>query len=89
MKCENRLCIYWSKGSCLLDKIQIDSLGMCAECIYPHINEEILNEAKSIFLKIYESEDKNLNLQFWHHYNTDKKNTQDLFENEQIYSIQQ
>ena len=54
MDCENNYCIYESNGKCLLDEISIDSLGMCTEYIYPDIDEEILNQAKSKFLKTYE-----------------------------------
>ena len=46
MKCENNFCIYESKGRCTFDKVDIDSFGMCAECIYPDIDEEILIKAK-------------------------------------------
>ncbi len=56
MKCENRFCIYESKGKCTLDKIYIDSLGMCAECIYPDIDEKILNQAKLKLLKSLEKD---------------------------------
>lgn len=45
MKCENSFCIYQTTGKCMLDKVDIDSLGMCKECIYPDIDEEILNQA--------------------------------------------
>ena len=53
MDCENNFCIYESNGKCLLHEISIDSLGMCAECIYPDIDEEVLNQAKSRLLKTY------------------------------------
>ena len=59
MKCENSFCIYQSKGKCILNKVDIDSLGMCAECIYPDIDEEILNQAKLKLLKNYEKSNKN------------------------------
>lgn len=59
MNCENDFCIYQNKGKCILDKIDIDSLGMCAECIYPDIDEEILMQAKLKLLKKYEKEDNN------------------------------
>lgn len=59
MKCENIFCIYQSKGQCLFDEVDIDSLGMCAECIYPDIDEEILFQAKLKLLKKYEKIDKN------------------------------
>ena len=59
MKCENNFCIYQNNGRCILDKIDIDSLGMCAECIYPDIDEKTLNQAKLKLLKKYEQEDNN------------------------------
>lgn len=62
MKCENGFCIYQSKGKCILENVVINSLGMCTECIYPDIDEKILNQAKSKLLKYYEKEDKNLNI---------------------------
>lgn len=62
MNCENCFCICQSKGKCILDEISIDSLGMCAECIYPDIHEKILNQAKLKLLKKYEKEDKNLDI---------------------------
>lgn len=55
MKCENNFCIYCSKGKCIIEIVSIDSMGMCTECIYPDINEEILNQAKSELLKKYEN----------------------------------
>lgn len=54
MKCENSFCIYQSKGKCILDMVGIDILGMCTECIYPEIDEEVLNEAKRTLLKEHE-----------------------------------
>lgn len=57
MKCENSLCIYQSKGNCIFEKVDINSLGMCAECIYPNIDEEVLNQAKLRLLKNYEKTD--------------------------------
>jgi len=54
MKCENNFCIYQVNDKCILDKVSIDSLGMCAECIYPDIDKKILNQAKSQLLKDYQ-----------------------------------
>ena len=51
MKCENNYCIYQYEDKCILDEISIDGLGMCAECIYPDIDEKTLNEAKTKNLK--------------------------------------
>ena len=57
MKCENNFCIYQSKSKCTLKEIEIDSLGMCVDCIYPDIDEKVLNKAKSKLLKNYEKAD--------------------------------
>ena len=46
MKCENSLCVYQFEDKCILKEIKIDSLGMCTECIYPDIDENVLKEAK-------------------------------------------
>ena len=59
MNCENNFCIYQSKGKCVLGEVSIDSLGMCAECIYPNIDEKILNQAKSKLLMDYQKADCN------------------------------
>ena len=59
MECENSFCIYQSQGKCLLDNISIDISGMCTECIYPDIDEKILNKAKSKLLKKYENSEDN------------------------------
>lgn len=61
MKCENSFCIYQSEGKCSIEKVSIDSLGMCTECIYPDIDEEILNQAKLNLLKKYETLNKDFN----------------------------
>ena len=58
MKCQNDLCIYQTNGVCLLEEISIDNLGMCTDCIYPNIDEQILNDAKLKLLKKYEKERK-------------------------------
>ena len=54
MKCENNFCIYQCSGKCILDEVSIDNLGVCTECIYPDIDEEILYQAKLKLLKRYE-----------------------------------
>ncbi len=53
MNCENDFCIYQDEGVCTIEKISINNLGMCMECIYPKIDNEILNQAKSNFLEKY------------------------------------
>ena len=57
MKCANSFCIYQFKGNCVLDKVDINSLGMCAECIYPEIDENTLLQAKSKLLRNYKEAD--------------------------------
>ena len=59
MRCENSFCIYEKNGKYILNEINIDSLGMCTECIYPAIDENILNQAKSELLKYYGQTDNN------------------------------
>lgn len=54
MNCENGFCIYCANDICILEKISIDSMGMCAECVYPDIDEKILKQAKEDLLKILE-----------------------------------
>ena len=58
MNCENSFCIYQSKGRCILETVDINSLGMCTECIYPNIDEDLINQAKLKLLKQYEKTDK-------------------------------
>lgn len=59
MNCENSFCIYQSKGKCTIDKINIGILGMCTDCIYPDIDEEVLEQAKFELLKKFKESDKN------------------------------
>ena len=56
MKCENSFCIYQTNGICMLDSVEINSFGMCTECIYPDIDEKALNQAKKKLLKYYNQE---------------------------------
>ncbi len=55
MKCENKFCIYQCKGKCIIKEVSIDDLGMCSQCIYPSIDEKILNIAKLKSLKSIDS----------------------------------
>ncbi len=57
MKCENRFCIYQCDGVCKIAEISIDSLGMCTACIYPDLDDKVLNQAKLKLLKEYEELD--------------------------------
>ncbi len=55
MKCENAFCIYQRNDNCMLNNVSIDNLGMCTECIYPDIDENTLNQAKSKLLKDHQT----------------------------------
>ena len=44
--CENNFCIYEQNGNCVLDYIEIDTLGHCRECIILSIDESIVEELK-------------------------------------------
>lgn len=47
MTCENRLCIYWSKDSCTLREVQLDSMGSCTDCIPVSLPEEFLEKKRT------------------------------------------
>lgn len=51
MLCEQELCVYQSDGECKLQNIRIDSLGQCAECLYPDINSAYLKKIKKDFIE--------------------------------------
>lgn len=57
MRCENSFCIYLAGEECILDAIEINSMGMCTECIYPNIDENVLSEAKRKLLEYYAEAD--------------------------------
>lgn len=40
--CENKLCIYWEDDHCLCSSVELDNLGMCADCICISFSEEEL-----------------------------------------------
>jgi hypothetical protein len=54
LNCENYFCIYEENGKCILDKIELDILGQCTECIYVNLEQDVLNDAKQKLLKKYE-----------------------------------
>ncbi len=51
MECENYFCVYWRNEKCILDKIRINGLGMCDECIMVNIKEEVLDAEKKRYLE--------------------------------------
>ena len=46
MKCENEYCIYNKDYLCILDEINIDSLGMCDSCILLKLEKDFLTNEK-------------------------------------------
>ncbi len=46
MKCEVDFCIYQKNGECIVNEIQINSRGMCDECIIVCIDNNYLVNAK-------------------------------------------
>ena len=46
MECCNRLCIYEENGSCSLDEIDLNELGLCGQCITISIDEITLKNLK-------------------------------------------
>ena len=48
MKCEMNYCIYNRNFFCVLEETQLNTLGMCEECIIVSIPINILEELKEI-----------------------------------------
>lgn len=51
MRCKYDYCIYNKKSTCILDEIQVDSLGMCVECETVYIPSEKIQAYKKKRLK--------------------------------------
>ena len=45
------MCIYQKDGECELEEISIDVSGMCQDCIYPNIDEELIKTLKEYTIK--------------------------------------
>ena len=58
MECENSLCIYERDRKCILKKISVNMLGICDDCIYPSIDDEVLNSLKEKTLKRLEDDNE-------------------------------
>jgi len=50
MQCEFNLCIYEKNGSCTLDAVDINEVGMCDCAILPTFPEKLLDEWKALCL---------------------------------------
>jgi len=46
MQCENEYCVYYKENKCVLEQVEIDSLGMCATCIRISLDESFLLEER-------------------------------------------
>ena len=57
INCENCFCIYEENGKCILDKVELDIMGQCTECIYVNLDDSVLKKAKQKLLKKYEISD--------------------------------
>ncbi len=58
MKCENFYCIYEQDGECLLEQIEINSTGMCSECILPSFPPDMLEKVKYIQREKFRRQDE-------------------------------
>ena len=55
MTCENIFCIYQKNNKCVLEEINLDITGTCADCIYMNIGQKRLNELKENQLRNIEN----------------------------------
>jgi hypothetical protein len=46
MQCENQYCIYQKENKCRHEKISVNSLGMCDDCIIVSLDENFLATEK-------------------------------------------
>ena len=46
--CENRFCVYWEGSNCVLDSVSLDELGLCSDCVYVVIEEDILQKKREV-----------------------------------------
>lgn len=51
IKCENRYCVYYKSRKCILSKININTTGLCDECILVHLSEKELDKKRREVLK--------------------------------------
>lgn len=56
MTCENLFCIYWKENGCTLEKTSLDIQGICQDCIYPTLDEALLEKERQNTLSRYEGE---------------------------------
>jgi len=54
INCEFNLCIYNKDNKCIFQKININSLGICDNCMLPNIDKEIVEKSKIELLKEFD-----------------------------------
>ena len=60
ISCDNGFCIYQNKGTCILEQIQLDSNGICNECIHINIPEESLEHIYERFYRVDKSHSREI-----------------------------
>ncbi len=61
MICNFEYCIFSKNNKCVLEKISLNDLGFCEECIHVTIDEEQLEQMKTHQLKELEREIESTN----------------------------
>lgn len=54
MRCENKFCVYYRKGSCLLTEITLNEIGLCKDFVSIDFNDEELNAPREKVRKLME-----------------------------------
>ena len=49
--CENEFCLYQKQGACVLERVQLDIQGNCADCVYINIEKDTLKSLKEKLLR--------------------------------------
>lgn len=49
--CENEFCIYQKNNICTLDKIELNSMGICDSCIQIDLEPREVNSRKKVLLQ--------------------------------------
>ena len=54
IKCGNEFCIYFENGSCILDSVSLDEMGICEEILLISAEEKWLAEKRKELLEKFE-----------------------------------
>jgi len=55
MRCENEFCIYNKGNNCRFERVTINTLGMCEDCIIITLEKDFLEAEKEMQLKKIDS----------------------------------